>query len=55
MSTALQKPQTAINPDRVIAGVALAPLGFLLPLRQMGYRAAGEIIGGWWPIPAFGS
>jgi predicted membrane protein len=50
MSTTFDRSRTTINPDRVIAGVALMALGALLLLQQMGYRVAGDIIGSWWPV-----
>jgi predicted membrane protein len=50
MSTTFDKPRTAVNPDRIIAGIAFVAFGALLLLQQMGYPMAGEVIGGWWPI-----
>jgi predicted membrane protein len=50
MSTTFDRPRTTINPDRIITGLAVVALGLLLLFQQMGYRVAGDIIGGWWPI-----
>jgi predicted membrane protein len=50
MSTTFEKSRPAISPDRIIVGLAFTALGLLLLLQQMGYRAAGDIVGGWWPI-----
>jgi predicted membrane protein len=50
MSATMQKPPSAINPDRIIAGSAVVALGLLLLLQQVGYPVAGQILEGWWPV-----
>ncbi|HZT06110.1 MAG TPA: LiaF domain-containing protein [Chloroflexota bacterium] len=50
MSATFPHTRSGPNFDRLIIGGVLIALGVLILLQQSGYAAAGQVIGGWWPL-----